>query len=228
VADRGESGPSPLEIEFEDEEGDGGAQEGSRRWGEQVPPAPDRRRLRRRTVGAAAVIGVVALVAALTARNAANSGSSAPNSYSADGSTAVQMTYVGSTLVSVLQRRIEVTVSVTPVQPQALDITQISVSEAGVAVAPADSSSPVVVPAAGREVVLVLTVTDCSRVPMDESMAYVDVITRQQNGELMDRFTILGDRYSADISRLLHRICGPTPAPGPATPRATGPLGTVS
>jgi hypothetical protein len=229
AAGRGESGPGSLEIEFENEEGDGDAREGAQRWGgEQEPPAPDPRRFKRRAVGAAAVIGVAALVAALTARNGTGSNSSAPDSFSDDNSTAVQMTYVSSALVSVPQRRLDVTVTVTPVQPQALEITQISVSEAGVTVTPVGSPSTVVVPATGRKIVLLLTVTDCSRVPMDESMAYVDVVTRQQNGDLMDRFTILGDSYSADISRLLHRVCGTAATPGPATPRATGPLGTVS
>jgi hypothetical protein len=119
-----------------------------------------------------------------------------------------------------------------------------------VSVAPVGISATFDVPAAGQNVLLLWTVEDCGRVPMDESMAYVEVITQSAGGLVMDRFTVLGDRYAADISRLLHSICGPgvnkaagtgngtgtgtgsSTGPGngtgPATPRATGPLGTVS
>jgi hypothetical protein len=117
-------------------------------------------------------------------------------------------------------------------------ITEISVSEGGVSVTPVGMSATFDVPAAGQNVLLLWTVLDCARVPMDESMAYVEVITQSAGGFVMDRFTILGDRYAADISRLLHSICGPGLNPaagtapgngtGPATPRATGPLSTVS
>jgi len=250
LGDHSGSEATPLEIEFEDEYGEEGVaapetaaatdQDGS-------SPARTRAARRRRmlqVLGTAAVVAALAIAAAVTTRDAGHTGSTPPNRFYIDDSAAVRITYLDSYLLSTDQRRLEVELNVTPLQGQPVKITEISVSEGGVSVAPVGISATFDVPAAGQNVLLLWTVRDCARVPMDESMAYVEVITRSAGGFVMDRFTILGDRYAADISRLLHSICGPGLHPaagtapgdgagqgngtGPATPRATGPLGTVS
>ena len=43
-------------------------------------------------------------------------------------------------------------------------------------------------------------------VPVGESMSFVDVVADGPEGT-MDRFTILGQRYSADLARLLGTVC---------------------
>jgi hypothetical protein len=232
-ADRDEWEPRPLEIEFEDADGRGAAAEDDRTQEEQAPPAPLRRlRYARRAVGAAAVVGLVAVAAVLATRGGSGSAAPLPSGLADDNSEAVRLTYVNSRLVSVPGHQLEVRLNITPAQDQPVKITEISVSEGGVAIAPISATGMVDVPAPGLDLTLRWTVTDCTSVPMDESMAYVEVITESRDGYIMDRFTILGDRYAADVSRLLHQICGPRPAPptapGPAATRTTGPLGTVS
>ena len=242
IADHGGWEATPLEIEFEDADGPDGAatpeaapdRDGSP--GAHSPAARRRRMLQ--VVGTAVVAAVVAVAAVVTTRDGGSTGSAPPNRFYIDDTAAVRITYLDSYLVSAAQRRLEVALNVAPLQGQPVKITEISVSEGGVSVAPVGISATFDVPATGQNVLLLWTVQDCGRVPMDESMAYVEVITRSAGGFVMDRFTILGDRYAADISHLLHTICGPGLQPaagaghangtGPAAPRATGPLGTVS
>jgi len=242
IADHGEWEARPLEIEFEDEENGAESPEAVAPDQDGSPRAQTRAARRRRMLrmtGTAAVVGALAVAAVVTTHDAGGgSGSSPPNRFYIDDTAAVRITYLNSYLVSTDTRRLEVELNVTPLQGQTVKITEISVSEGGVSVAPVGISATFDVPAAGQNVLLLWTIQDCARVPMDESMAYVEVITRSAGGFVMDRFTILGDRYAADISRLLHSICGPGLNPaagtgpgngtGPAAPRATGPLGTVS
>jgi hypothetical protein len=241
IGDHEEWDSTPLEIELEDEEGDRVASESGTADGA-GPSATRTRAARRRrihqVIGAAGVVAILAIAAAGAGHGGSHSGSTPPSRFYIDDSAAVRITYLNSYLVSAAQRRLEVELNITPLQSQPIKITEISVSEGGVSVAPVGISDTLDVPAAGQNVLLVWTVQDCARVPMDESMAYVEVITMSAGGFVMDRFTILGDRYAADISRLLHAICGPGLPAGtapadpngtsPATPRATGPLGTVS
>lgn len=243
IADHGEWTATPLEIEFEDEEADGGATP------EAAAPDPHgsprarldaaRRRRRFQVIGTASAIAVLAVAAVMSTHDDnGTSGTAAPSRFYIDDSAAVRIVYLNSNLVSTAPRRLEVELNVTPLNGQPVKVTGISVSEGGVSVAPVGISATFDIPAAGQNVLLVWTIQDCARVPMDESMAYVEVVTRSAGGFVMDRFTILGDRYAADISRLLHDVCGPgldssardAPhnGPGPATPRATGPLSTVS
>lgn len=236
TTDHGEWDVTPLEIEFED----GDEQDGTAAPEPAVPGADDSPRARtdaarrRRTwqlSAAAAVVAVLAGAAALATRGG-GTGSAPPSRVYVDNSAAVHITYLNSHLVSAAERRLEVELRVTPIQSQPVKITGITVSEGGVSVAPVGTSDTLDIPATGQNLLLLWTVRDCGRVPMDESMAYVEVITLSPGGLVMDRFTILGDRYAADISRLLHTVCGtplaPGATPGPATPHATGPLGTVS
>jgi hypothetical protein len=238
-ADRDGWDPQPLEIEFEDGDAgeDGGASAGANptQAGQenQAPPAPTRRAWRaRRAIGAVVVIGVVAVAAVMAAHDDSGSGAPPPSGFIDDNSEAVRITYLNSRLVSLPKHQLDVRLNIAPAQDQPVKITEISVSEGGVAIAPISPTGIVDVPTPGLDLTLRWTVTNCGNVPMDESMAYVEVITESKDNYIMDRFTILGDRYSADISRLLHQLCGsgtasPT-APGPATTRATGPLSTVS
>ena len=249
IADHGGWEATPLEIEFEDEQDGAETPEAAapHQDGSGSPRAHTQAARRRRMfqlLGTAAVVAALGVAAAVTTRGGTTSGSTPPNRFYIDDSAAVRITYLNSHLVSTARHRLEVELNVTPLQSQPVKITEISVSEGGVSVAPVGISATFDVPAAGQNVVLLWTVQDCGRVPMDESMAYVEVITQSAGGFVMDRFTVLGDRYAADISRLLHSICGPglnTAAgnganagtgpgngTGPATPRATGPLGTVS
>ena len=243
IADHGEWTARLLEIEFEDEQEDGGATPGA--------AAPDphgsprtrldaaRRRRKFQVIGTASAVAVLAVAAVVSTHDGGGtSGTSTPSRFYIDDSAAVRIAYLNSNLVSTAPRRLEVELNVTPLNGQPVKVTGISVSEGGVSVAPVGISATFDIPAAGQNVLLLWTIQDCARVPMDESMAYVEVVTRSAGGYVMDRFTILGDRYAADISRLLHDVCGPGlgssasealhNGPGPATPRATGPLSTVS
>jgi len=125
-----------------------------------------------------------------------------PNYYAA----VVNVSYHGSRLLSLPQRRIEVDLRVTPVTGAKVRILDYYISENGVQVRADPPPSATPLPASGMDVRLDLTVTDCFVVPIGESMSYVDVVADGPLGAL-DRFTILGERYSTDLTRLLRTVC---------------------
>jgi hypothetical protein len=188
-----------LEIEFEDEEAAPGY------------PAASAGRSRDLRPAALGTLGAVLLGAALwaTHRAAPDSGPSTvvtppapPNYYAA----VVNVSYHGSRLLSLPQRRIEVDLRVAPVDGAQVKIIEYYISENGVQVRADPPPSTTPLPASGADVRLDLTVTDCAAVPIGESMAFVDVVADGPLG-VLDRFTILGERYSADLARLLRTVC---------------------
>ena len=67
-------------------------------------------------------------------------------------------------------------------------------------------SSEEPLPATGTDAELALTVENCAVVPIGESMGFVNVVADGPAG-ITDRFTILGERYSADLAQLLSTVC---------------------
>jgi hypothetical protein len=133
----------------------------------------------------------------------------------------VTVGYQGSKLLSLRQRRIEVDLRVAPVTGAAVRIIGYYISENGVQVRADPPPSMTPLPASGADVKLALTVTDCSVVPIGESMSFVDVVADGPLG-IVDRFTILGDQYSTDLARLLRTVCpgrsgGQSPSAGATT-----------
>lgn len=193
-----DEGAGTLEIEFED--GD-------------EPPEPGGSPGRRpRDLRSAALIAlaVAILGAALSAtHHTGSSGASSTKSATvavAPDYTAyvVTVAYRGSRVVSLSRRQIEVDLRITPVPGAQVEILDYYVSENGVTSWP--PPSPIPVPASGVDIEMKLEVVDCAVVPIGESMSFVDVIADGPAGT-MDRFTILGERYSADLTRLLRTVC---------------------
>ncbi|MBS2962685.1 hypothetical protein KGA66_06485 [Actinocrinis puniceicyclus] len=197
AAARSDDGPGALEIEFEDDDT------------ADRSPVERRRDLR---PAALSTLAAVLLGAALSASHHPGApGTAAPNGTPSAappdfGAYVVTVAYQGSHIDSTAQRRIEVDLKVKPVTGAKVRIIAYYVSENGVSAAadPAPSADPL--PAAGTDVRLRLTVTDCATVPIGESMGFVDVIADGPAG-VIDRFTILGARYSADMTGLLRRLC---------------------
>ncbi len=193
-------GRAALRIEFEDEDGSPAAT---------LPRGTRPRDLRPFALFALAVAVLGGALAAVRPATPPQPGGQ-PTTVSAAapnyGAFVVTVAYRGARLLSLDGRQIEVDLRVTPVPGAAVRVLAYYVSENGV-IANADpvpSTTPI--PAAGIDVGLRLTVTDCAVVPIGETMGFVDVVARGPVGT-MDRFTILGDRYSADLSRLLTEVC---------------------
>ncbi|HEV2347170.1 MAG TPA: hypothetical protein VGS97_23940 [Actinocrinis sp.] len=211
------TGAAALEIEFEDDEASPGFA---------ASPAGRSRDLR---PAALITLAVVTLAAAVYATHRpGSSGANSPTvTLSAPDYAAfvVTVSYQGSHLVSLPERRIEVDLRITPVPGAQVSILDYYVSENGVTsrAEPAQSMTPL--PAGGTNVKLELTVTNCAVVPIGESMSFVDVVANGPVG-VIDRFTILGDRYSGDLTRLLRTVCpsradGENPLTSPG--RTSGP-----
>ena len=204
--ERDPGGAEVLQIEFEfDDEQDGDAATALHSAG----PAGRSRNLRPATMVS---LGVVLLGAALWASHrptpAAAPGRSvtleaAPPDY---GASVVTIDYRGSRLLSLPQRRIEVDLRAVPAAGAQVRVIEYYISENGVDVRADPPPSMTPLPTAGADVRLDLTVTDCAVVPIGESMAFVDVVADGPLGT-MDRFTILGAQYSADLARLLRTVC---------------------
>lgn len=189
-----DAGGAPLEIEFEDED-------------PPPPGAPGRRLTRARAarVAATATAAATVLCCALLATH--RPAATPPPPAAAYNGFAVTLRYLGARLASAGGRSIEVDLAVSPTQSSATTVSGFQVSQPGVSTSPGPGARPIAVPAPGTRVRLLLTVTDCPHVPKDETMAYVDVIAGVTGLGETERFTILGERYSADISRLLHEVC---------------------
>lgn len=196
AAERGVDRPA-LEIEFEDDDTAGRS------------PVARRRDLR---PAALSTLAAVLLGAALSASyHPGTPGEAAPDRMPSAappdfGAYVVTVTYQGSHIDSTARRSIEVDLKVKPVPGAKVRIIAYYVDELGITAAAEPSPSADPLPAAGAPVKLILTVTDCTTVPIDESMGFVDVIANGPSG-VIDRFTILGERYSADLTRQLRVLC---------------------
>ncbi len=133
----------------------------------------------------------------------------------------VTVAYRDAYIVSVPQRRIDVNLRVTPVRGASVRIIAYYVSENGVTARADPPPSVAPLPPAGANVRLELTVTNCATVPIGESMGFVDVVADGPAG-VIDRFTILGERYSLDLADLLRQVC-----PGRASSQAPHTIGVV-
>lgn len=197
---RDEDAQGALEIEFETDE-------------ESAAPSPfPAGRSRDLRPAALATLAAAVLGTALWATHAATTPSAlagpakstpAARDYAA---AVVTVAYQSSHLLSQAQRRIEVDLRVTPVPGANPRIIAYYISENGVVTRAVPPPSATALPAAGSNVKLELTVTDCATVPIGESMGFVDVIADGPAG-VTDRFTILGERYATDVARLLRRLC---------------------
>ncbi|MBK3568230.1 MULTISPECIES: hypothetical protein [unclassified Streptomyces] len=68
---------------------------------------------------------------------------------------------------------------------------------------------------ATRRVTVEISVSDCSGLPLNADLAFLDVTLRNTRAIQRHSF-IFGDSYSKDLSQLLHRACSTTNArPGP-------------
>lgn len=133
----------------------------------------------------------------------------------------VTVAYRNAYVVSVPQHRIDVNLRVTPVPGASVRIIAYYVSENGVTARADPPPSVAPLPPAGANVRLELTVTNCATVPIGESMGFVDVVADGPAG-VIDRFTILGERYSSDLADLLRQVC-----PGRASSQAPHTIGVV-
>ncbi|HEU5428469.1 MAG TPA: hypothetical protein VFU74_16430 [Actinocrinis sp.] len=212
---RNEEPPGSLEIEFED---DGAA--------ESLPhPAGRSRDLR---PAAMTTLATAVLGAALWATHGATApGPSLAMHFSAQAPApdyaafSVVVGYHDAYIVDAGQRRIDVNLHVSPVRGAKVRIIAYYISENGV-IARADPPPSVTpLPVTGMNVKLELTVTNCATVPIGESMGFVDVVADGPAG-VIDRFTILGERYSTDLANLLRRVC-----PGRADGQGPNTIGVV-
>lgn len=207
---RGIAAQGALEIEFEDDD-------------TATPTLSPAGRSRDLRPAALTALATVILGAALwathgttppNAANSANTATAVPPDYAA---YVVTVAYKGSHLLSAAQRRIEVDLRVAPAAGAKVKIIAYYVSENGVTARADPPPSVTPLPASGTDVKLDLTVTDCATVPIGESMGFVDVIADGPAG-VIDRFTILGDRYSTDLARMLRQLCpGRTSDPNQST-----------
>lgn len=203
-----------LEIEFEDDNAAAAL----------LSPAGRSRDLRpaAMTTLAVAVLGAAMWATHGTAAPAPNVSlhfaTPAPPDYAA---FSVTVAYHDAYIVSTAQRRIDVNLRVTPVQGASVRIIAYYVSENGVTARADPPPSVAPLPAEGADVKLELTVTNCATVPIGESMGFVDVVADGPAG-VIDRFTILGERYSSDLTNLLRQVC-----PGRASSQDPHTIGVV-
>lgn len=213
---RDEDARGALEVEFENDDEENAAP---------APfPAGRSRDLRPAalTTLAAAVLGTAlwATHGATTLSTATGSAKTTPvaRDYAA---AVVTVAYQGSHVLSQAQRRIEVDLRVTPIPGANPRIIAYYMSENGVVTRAVPPPSATPLPAAGSNVRLELTVTDCATVPIGESMGFVDVIADGPAG-VTDRFTILGERYATDVAKLLRQLC-----PGRSNGQDPGTIGVI-
>lgn len=137
------------------------------------------------------------------------------------GAFSVVVAYHNAYIVSTAQRRIDVNLGVSPVPGAKVRIIAYYISENGVTARADPPPSVAPLPPTGMNVKLELTVTNCATVPIGESMGFVDVVADGPAG-VIDRFTILGERYSADLANLLRQVC-----PGRADGQGPNTIGVV-
>ena len=206
--DGGDEGAGALEIEFED--------------GDEPPDRVPSAGGRPRDLRAAALIalGVVTLGAALSATHrTSSSGTSNANSVIVSAAapdyaaSMVTVQYRDAHVDSLQQRRIAVDLLLTPAPGAQVRVLNYYVDENGIVSSAETGLSGKPLPDSGLDVRLELTVADCALAPIGESMSFVNVLAVGPAGTT-DRFTILGERYSLDLARLLRAVC---PARGTAS-----------
>ncbi len=216
----GDVSAGTLEIEFEDDEAS--SESGGTAMGRP-------RDFRSATMIALAVVVLGAALSAThhTRSNDKNSAGQLILSVVAPDYAAYMVTvrYEGSHLISLQRRRIAVDMRITPVPGAQISVLSYYVNENGVISYVQQDLSGKPLPASGTDVELELGVTDCAVVPIGESMGFVNVVADGPAG-ITDRFTILGERYAADLTRLLRTVCpgrasGQNPMTNPGHP--TGP-----
>jgi hypothetical protein len=75
---------------------------------------------------------------------------------------------------------------------------------------------------ATRRITVQISVSDCSGLPLNADLAFLDVTLRNTRAIQRHSF-IFGSAYSKDLSQLLHRACGTTNArPGPRPSGSAG------
>lgn len=220
----GDDGPGALEIEFEDDEAPSAATSGpTGRWRDLRPAA-------------LVALAVVTLGAALSAMHRVGSNAADDAAIRANvpivgvaepdyAAYMVTVRYEDARLISLPARQIEVGLRITPVPGASIKVLNYYVDENGVNSAAQPAPTGRTLPAAGVDARLRLTVTDCSVVPIGESMSFVNVVADGPAG-VTDRFTILGERYATDLARLLRTVCpGRAGGQNPLTSsgRVTGP-----
>jgi len=204
-ADNGDEGAGALEIEFED--GDGGSPEDA------AYAAGRARDLRGAALTALAVVTLGAALAA-THHTGSSSGSSTTDDVRIPivvirpdyAAYMVTVGYRGAHLVSLQERRIAVDLRITPVPGARVRLLNYYVNESGIVSVAESAPSREPLPVSGTDVRLELAVADCAVVPIGESMSSVNVVADGPAG-MTDRFTILGARYSSDLTRLLRTVC---------------------
>lgn len=219
-ADGDEEVAGTLEIEFED---DAGSPEPA------TPPGSRPRDLRPGALIALAV-AILAAILAATHNTGTHSTNGADNPAVAAavpnfGAFVVTVEYRGAHVLSLPQRLIEVDLRVVPLPGARVTILNYYVDENGIVSTAIQAPSSTPLPASGADYQMDLLVHDCTVVPIDESMSSVDVVADGPAG-IIDRFTILGHQYSANLARLLRTVCpgraddqNPLMVPG----RVTGP-----
>jgi hypothetical protein len=200
----GDEGAGALEIEFED--GDGPSEGAAYAAG----------RPRDLRGAALAALTAVTLGAALSATQHTGSNSISRGATEANipivmiepdyTEYVVTVSYHGSRLVSLQQRRLAVDLRITPLPGARVRILNYYVEERGVLSRMRTALSRVPLPVSGADAELELTVNDCAVVPIGESMSFVNVVADGPAG-VTDRFTILGEKYSSDLTRLLSTVC---------------------
>lgn len=202
-----DEGAGALEIEFEDgeesAEGDSFAS----------APAVDAGRSRDLRGAALTLLAVVTLGAAFSATHHVRSSDTEridvpvvaiEPDYAA---YMVTVSYQGSRVVSLEQRRITVDLRITPVPGARVRVLAYYVTEAGVLSETKNAPpSDAPLPASGVKAELELTVQNCTVAPIGESMSFVNVVSQGPVG-VEDRFTILGERFAADLERLMLTVC---------------------
>ena len=198
---KGGEGAGALEIEFED--------------GDEPPDRVASAGGRPRDLRAAALVAlaVVTLGAALSATHrTSSSGTSNTNSVIVSAAapdyaaSMVTVQYRDAHVDSLQQRRIVVDLLLTPAPGAQVRVLNYYVDENGIVSSADTELSGRPLPGSGMNVRLELTVADCALAPIGESMSFVNVLAVGPAGTT-DRFTILGERYSLDLARLLRAVC---------------------
>ena len=196
-----DEGAGALEIEFED---------GDESPDRAVPAAGRSRDLR---AAALIALAVVTLAAALSATHRTRpSGTNDTNNVIVSiaapdyAASMVTVQYRGAHVDSLQQRRIVVDLLLTPAPGAQVTVLNYYVDENGIVSSAETALSGKPLPGSGTDARLELTVDDCAVAPIGESMSFVNVVAVGPAGTT-DRFTILGEHYSLDLSRLLRTVC---------------------
>ncbi|SEL72272.1 hypothetical protein [Streptacidiphilus jiangxiensis] len=88
----------------------------------------------------------------------------------------------------------------------AVTVTQIHFSDAGLTLRTEPSLPIQVQPGQSRRIQLIATATDCSRIPTNDELPFIDVTFRNIRA-IGQESEILGDRYTADLHQSMTAAC---------------------